>query len=141
MSHRRAISPFIATVLLVAITISLGGVLYNQFRDTITSQIRTPSLSLADLNVASDRQTITLLVKNDGNVDFTISRLTFSYGSVNQNFLIGSNVTIISGSPTMKPGSLIAARFKVAAISLPSLSAFTITIVADQLARAFNIQS
>ena len=140
MKRRTAISPFIATVLLVAMTISLGGILYTQFRETVVSQVRNPSVSLIDVNVANDRQTITLLVKNDGNVDFRISSFAFAYGAANQNFVIGNNVSLISGAPSMKPGNLLTARFKLAATTLPSLSSFTITIVADQLARAFNVE-
>ncbi|HLQ21335.1 MAG TPA: archaellin/type IV pilin N-terminal domain-containing protein [Nitrososphaerales archaeon] len=140
MKRRRAISPFIATVLLVAMTISLGGVLYTQFRDTVVSQIRNPSVSLVDVNVANDRRTVTLLVKNDGNVDFRVSSFGLAYGAANQNFVIGNNVSLISGDATMKPGSLLTARFKIVTTSLPSLASFTITIVADQLARAFNVE-
>ena len=140
MKSRRAISPFIATVLLVAMTISLGGIMYTQFRDTVVSQIRNPSLSLIDLNVADDRRTITMLVKNDGNVDFTISGFGVAYGGVSQTFVIGSNVSLISGGASLKPGSLMTARFKLAAITLPSLASFTVTVTADQLARAFNVQ-
>ena len=141
MKRRPAISPFIATVLLVAMTISLGGILYTQFRETVVSQIRNPSVSLIDVNVADDRRTITLLVKNDGNVDFRISSFALAYGAANQSFVIGNNVSLISGDASMKPGSLLAARLKIAATTtLPSLSSFTITIVADQLARAFNVE-
>jgi len=140
MKRRRAISPFIATVLLVAMTISLGGVLYTQFRDTVVSQIRNPSVSLIDVNVSDDRQTITLLVKNDGNVDFRVSSFALAYGTANQTFVIGNNVSLISGEASMKPGSLLTARFKIATTTLPSLASFTITIIADQLARAFNVE-
>ena len=140
MKRRRAISPFIATVLLVAMTISLGGILYTQFKDTVVSQIRNPSVSLIDVNVSDDRQTITLLVKNDGNVDFRVSSFALAYGTANQTFVIGNNVSLISGEASMKPGSLLTARFKVATTALPSLASFTITIVADQLARAFNVE-
>ena len=138
--RRRGISPFIATVLLVAMTVSLGGILYTQFRDTLVAQIRNPSVSLIDVNVAEDRQTITLLVKNDGNVDFRVSSFALAIGPANQNFIVGNNVSLISGDASMKPGSLLAARFKIATNTLPSLASFTITIVADQLARAFNVE-
>src|SRR2546426_10499921 len=140
MKRRRAISPFIATVLLVAMTISLGGIMYTQFRETVVSQIRNPSVSLIDVNVAGDRQTITLLVKDDGDVDFRVSSFALAYGAANQNFVIGSNVSLISGAASMRPGSLLTARFKIATTPLPSLASFTITIVADQLARAFNVE-
>ncbi len=140
MIRRRGISPFIATVLLVAMTISLGGILYTNFRETVVSQIRNPSVSLVDLNVGGDRQTITLLVKNDGNVDFTISKFVLAYASLVQNFVVGNNASLVSGTLGMKPGTLITVRFKLSAVPLPSLASFTITVVADQLARAFNVE-
>src|SRR5213594_2595447 len=133
MKRRRAISPFIATVLLVAMTISLGGVLYTQFRDTV--------VSLIDVNVADDRRTVTLLVKNDGNVDFRVSSFGLAYGAATQNYVIGNNVSLISGDASMKPGSLLTARFKIVTTRLPSFASFTITVVADQLARAFNVEA
>ncbi len=140
MIRRRGISPFIATVLLVAMTISLGGILYTNFRDTVVSQIRNPSISLVDLNVAGDRQTITLLVKNDGNVDVTISKFVLAYASLLQNFVVGNNATLVSGTAGIKPGNLLSVRFKLSTLTLPSLASFTVTVVADQLARAFNVE-
>lgn len=141
MRKRKAISPFIATVLLMAITITLGGVLYTQFRQTLTAEIRTPSMSLMDVNVSDDRQTITLLVKNDGNVQFVVSKVLFAYGSTNQSFVLGGNATLISGTSSISPGGVLSLKFKPAAITLPSFSTFTLTLVADQLARAFTIQA
>ena len=141
MHSRKAISPFIATILLVAITITLGGVLYTQFRQTITSEIRTPSMSLIDLNVADDRQTITMLLKNDGNVQFTVSRVMFSFGSTSQNFVLGTNATLISGTSSLAPGRLLSVKFKPTGVTLPNFSSFTVTVAADQLARAFTIEA
>jgi len=139
MIGRRGISPFIATVLLVAMTISLGGILYTSFRDTVASQIRNPSLSLLDTSLAGDRQTITAIVKNDGNVDLSVSRFVLTYSSVIRNFVLGNNATVLSGSPQMKPGTLLTIKFRLSDLTLPSLAPFTITVVADQLARAFNV--
>ncbi len=141
MQRRQAISPFIATVLLVAITITLGGVLYTQFRQTITSEIRTPSMSLVDVNVADDRQTITVLLKNDGNVQFVVSKFIFSFGSTNQSFILGTNASLISGTGTLSPGSLLSVKFKPTAVTLPSFSTFTLTVAADQLGRAFTVEA
>lgn len=139
MLTRRAISPFIATVLLVAITIALGGLLYTQFRQGISSQIRNPSISLVDTNVASDRQTITLLIKNDGNVAYNVTRVIFSYGLSDQTFDVGSTARVLTSSVMLKPGELIAVRFKIAN-PLPNFSTFTVTIVTDQIARAFTLE-
>jgi flagellin-like protein len=141
MQRRKGISPFIATVLLVAITITIGGVLYTQFRQTITSEIRTPSMSLVDVNVSDDRQTITMLLKNDGNVQFTVSRIIFSFGQTTQSFVLGINASLISGTGSLPPGSLFSAKFKPTGITLPNFSTFTLTVAADQLGRAFTVQA
>lgn len=106
----------------------------------MVSQIRNPSVSLVDLNLAGDRQTITLIVKNDGNVDLTISKFVLAYASFVQNFVVGNNATLLSGTQEMKPGTLLTAKFKLSGITLPSLAPITITVVADQLARAFNVE-
>src|SRR5207245_9524337 len=116
-------------------------VLYTQFRDTVVSQIRNPSVSLIDVNVADDRRTVTLLVKNDGNVDFRVSSFSLAYGAATQNYVIGTNVSLISGDASMKPGSLLTARFKIVTTRMQSLASFTITFVADIFYCAFIINS
>ena len=141
MQRKKAISPFIATVILVAITITLGGVLYTQFRETIAAEIRTPSMSLLDINVADDRQTITVIVKNDGNVQFTVSRVIFAFGPVSQTFVLGTNASLVSGTGALSPGSLLTVKFKPTGVILPNFSTFTLTVAADQLARAFTVQA
>lgn len=141
MKFRKGISPFIATVMLVAITIAIGGVLYTQFRQIVTSEVRNPSLSLVDANVAADRQTLTVIVKNDGNVQYSVSKVLFSYQGTNQQFALGGNATVISGAAALVPGSLLSFKFTVVGTSLPEFSSFTLTVVSDQLARAFTVQA
>jgi flagellin-like protein len=138
---QRAISPFIATVILVAITIAIGGVLHTQFRQIVTAEVRNPSVALVDANVGADRQTVTVILKNDGNVQYTVSKLLVSFQGTNQQFAIGGNASTLSGSPTMAPGNLLSLKFTVAGSSLPPFSTFSLTVVTDQLARAFTLQT
>ncbi|HUI85634.1 MAG TPA: archaellin/type IV pilin N-terminal domain-containing protein [Nitrososphaerales archaeon] len=141
MQVRRGISPFIATVILVAITVAIGGVLYTQFRQIVTAEVRNPSISLVDANVGVDRQTVTVILKNDGNVQYTVSAILLSYQSSNQRFVLGSNATVVSGSSTLDSGQFLSVKFTVVGVTLPEFSSFTLTVVSDQLARAFTVQA
>jgi len=141
MKFQRGISPFIATVILVAITVAIGGVLYTQFRQIVTAEIRNPSVSLVDANVGSDRQTVTVILKNDGNVQYNVTKVLLSYQSASEQFLIGSNATVISGSTLLVPGSFLSVKFTVVGTTLPEFSTFSLTVVTDQIARAFSVQA
>lgn len=141
VKYHRGISPFIATVILVAITVAIGGVLYSQFRQIVTAEVRNPSVALVDANVGVDRQTVTVILKNDGNVQYTVSELLISFQGTNQQFAVGDNASTISGSPTVAPGDLLSLKFTVTGTSLPPFSTFSLTVVTDQLARAFTVQA
>jgi flagellin-like protein len=146
---RRAISPFLATIILVVITLMVGGILYTQFRNIIVSQVKNPSMDLTDSNVAPNGETIVLSIKNDGNVPITLSKFVVTYGSGMNTFsfvAVGSspaNVTLISspsGGASMQPGDILTAQMTTT-FPIPEFNTFTVTAVGDQLARAFNIQA
>lgn len=141
MPSRRGISPFIATVILVAITLALGGVLYTQFRQVVTAEVRNPSMSLLDSSVGGDGQTLVVDVKNDGNVQLILSEVLFQYQSSSERFMLGSNASVIAGSATMEPGDVVSLKFTVVGATLPNFSTYTLTLVSDQLARAFALQA
>jgi len=138
---RNGVSPFIATVILVAITVAIGGVLYTEFSNIITAEVRDPSMALVASNVAADGRTITLEVKNDGNVQYSFSRLVFSYSNLTEYFVSGTNATVLAGSTTMAPGSLLSVQFTVTGTTLPEFSAYTLTVVTDQIAKSFSLQA
>jgi flagellin-like protein len=140
MKSRKGISPFLATVMLVTITLMIGGLLYTQFRQTIVSQVRNPSLTLIDENVAPDGQSITFTIKNDGNVLTNVKSVAVLYGASTDSFSLGSNATIIAGGAGLVPGALLTARLKTS-FTIPQFSTFTLTVVGDQVARAFNVQA
>ncbi len=87
---RSAISPFLATVMLVVITLAVGGTLYTQFRQMVVSQLRNPSFELQDSNIASDGQTITITIKNDGNVQLALQGMMVTYGTGKNIFMFGA---------------------------------------------------
>lgn len=149
MQKRKGISPFLATIILVVITLMIGGILYTQFRNIIVSQVKNPSMDLTDSNVAPNGETIVLSIKNDGNVPITLSKFVVTYGSGINTFsfvLVGTdpaNVTLVSapsGTSLMNPGDILTAQMTTT-FPIPEFSTFTVTAVGDQLAKAFNVQA
>jgi len=143
MHRRKAISPFIATVILVAITLTLGGVLYNQFSSLISAEVRSPSIAMAGINVGGDRQTVVVSFKNDGDVQYTVSKVLVDYQSAEEEFVVGNggNGSVISGTAQVAPGDQVTIKFTLTGITLPDFSPFTLTVVTDQIARAFTVQA
>lgn len=146
-SRRRAgISPFLATVILVVITLMIGGILYTTFRQMVVSEVKDPSVTILDSNVAPDGETMTLDIKNDGNIPVTLLAIDVSYDESSNTFKeggVGSNVTLIStssGSAIMQPGDSLTAVVKTT-FQVPVFATFTVTVVGDQVAKAFNIQA
>ncbi len=140
---RAGISPFLATVILVVITLMIGGILYTTFRQMIVSEVKDPSVTLLDTNVSPDGETMTLDIKNDGNVPVTLLAIDVSYGAGADVFKAGGNVTVVStssGSTTMQPGDSLTAEVKTN-FQVPTFATFTVTVVGDQVAKAFNIQA
>ena len=86
MKTRKGISPFLATIILVVITLMIGGLLYTQFRNIIVSQVKNPSMDLTDINVAPNGESIIMSIKNDGNVPITLSAFVVSYGPDHNTF-------------------------------------------------------
>jgi hypothetical protein len=143
---RAGISPFLATVILVVITLMIGGILYTTFRQMVVSEVKDPSVTMLDTNVSPDGETMTLDIKNDGNVPVTLLSIDVSYGTATDVFKeggSGSNVTLVStssGTATMQPGDSLTAQVKTN-FQVPTFATFTVTVVGDQVAKAFNIQA
>ena len=141
--QRKGISPFIATVILVAITLTLGGVLYTQFSSLISAEVRNPSIALSSINVGGDRQTVVVAFKNDGDVQYTVSKVLLDYQTTEERFIVasGGNGSVISGAAQVAPGSQVTIKFAATGITIPDFSTFTLTVVTDQVARAFTVQA
>ncbi len=144
--RRAGISPFLATVILVVITLMIGGILYTSFRQMVVAQVKNPSVTVLDSNVSPDGETMTIYVKNDGNVPVLLQGLDVTYGSLSNTFKesgASANITLISsssGSATMQPGDSLTAKVKTN-FQVPGFATFTLTVVGDQVAKAFNIQA
>ncbi len=124
----------------------IGGILYTSFRQMIVAQVKNPSVTLLDSNVSPDGETMTLGVKNDGNVPVVLQAITVAYGSSSNTFKASGgtgNITLVSSSSgglTMQPGDSLTALVKTT-FPVPTFSTFTVTLVGDQVAKAFNIQA
>ncbi|MDA4122315.1 MAG: hypothetical protein OK456_03940 [Thaumarchaeota archaeon] len=143
---RRAISPFLATIILVVITLMIGGILYTQFRNIVVAQVKNPSMDLTSSNVAPNGETIVLSLKNDGNVPITLSKMLVSYNAGLNTFSFVSNpanITLVSspsGTSLMNPGDILTVQMTTT-FPIPEFSTFTVTAVGDQLSKAFNVQA
>ena len=72
-------------------------------------------------------------------MDPTIFDLSTNAASVGT----GANVTLVassSGGATLQPGDSLTAKVKTN-FSVPAFATFTVTVVGDQVAKAFNIQA
>jgi flagellin-like protein len=146
--NRKAISPFLATIILVVITLMIGGILYTQFRNIIVSQVKNPSMDVTDSNVSPNGETMVLSMKNDGNVPITLSKFVVTYGAGIDTFSFAAgaspaNITLISspsGTALMQPGDILTVQMTTTFV-IPQFSTFTVTAVGDQLSRAFNLQA
>ena len=140
--RRAGISPFLATVILVVITLMIGGILYTTFRQMVVAEVKNPSVTMLDTNVSPDGETMTLDIKNDGNVPVTLQAIDVSYGA-SSNIFKGGNITLVSSSSgglTMQPGDSLTATVKTT-FAVPTFATFTVTVVGDQVGKAFNIQA
>jgi hypothetical protein len=123
----------------------IGGILYTTFRQMVVAEVKDPSVTILDSNVAPDGETMTLDIKNDGNVPVTLLAIDVSYGTYADTFkdVTGGNVTTLStssGSATMQPGDSLTAEVKTN-FQVPTFATFTVTVVGDSVAKAFNIQA
>src|SRR5690242_15966926 len=114
--ERAGISPFLATVILVVITLMLGGILYTSFRQMVVAQVKNPSVTLLASNVSPDGETMTLDLKNDGNIPVVLVSVDVSYGADSNSFkATGANFTMLSSSSgglTLQPGDSLTAKLK-----------------------------
>lgn len=143
---RRGISPFLATIILVVITLSIGGLLYTQFQQLVLSQVRNPSMDLTDISVAPNGESIVLSIKNDGNVPITLNAFTVDYNASLDTFRFapatGSNITVLSSDDgsTLQPGDILTAQMSTNFV-IPVFASFTVTAIGNQLSKAFNVQA
>jgi len=125
-SERRAITPVIATLLLIAITVAaVAGfyVFYNSFIKQSKVSSDNPSISISGPSMASEGDTIVLSVKNSGNVEFVDVDVS---ATPDLEFSPDDWVSQITEDNRLKPGASVACT-----TTLPSTSSgWKITVTA-----------
>jgi flagellin-like protein len=142
---RRAISPFIATAVLIVATVVIGGMFFTQIRDYISTSTRNPSLSLVDYTVSPDLRTFTLNVRNDGNTNINITKAVVKIDGSDYTFLQQDgqgNLTFYSPGSTIKPGEVasLALNFTTMPAPLPSSGdKLYVVLVGDVLSKTMSV--
>ena len=111
--RRKAVSPLLATIILIAITVAAGLVIYNLFfstAGTISSQLNVQIVSV-DIIKTSTTTLVSATVKNTGNKPITSCTVTV-WGD--------------SGTATLSLGAMEPGRSKSASVADPS--GFSVTV-------------
>ncbi len=105
--RKRAISPFIATAVLIAATIVIGGLLYTQFKQAIDYSMNQPSINVLDARAHDDGRMLVLTLKNDGVRSITVERIDVYVDS--SHYVFTSTNSTFTPSPTIDPGATVTA--------------------------------
>jgi len=103
-SEKRAITPVIATLLLIAITVAaVAGfyIFYNSFIKQSKVSSDNPSITLSGPSSANVGDTVVISIKNSGNVDLASWRFTSGLSDYGVTLTVGSQrsfSTTLSGS-------------------------------------------
>jgi len=123
-SEKRAITPVIATLLLIAITVAaVAGfyIFYNNFIRQQNVGAKAPSISVSGPNNAGQGDVITVTIKNTGNVNVTIATGglvlnptgSITWSTANWWARTLGPGQIISGSGTLGPTTLTPRRWEI----------------------------
>jgi flagellin-like protein len=143
---RRAISPFIATAILIVATVVIGGLFFNQVRDYVNASTRNPSLSLTDYTISPDLKTFTLNIRNDGNVNVNMTKSIVKVSTVSYTFTLDNTTTtyiIFYGpGPLIKPGQVASVGYvfnNSVNFSLNTGDVVYVTLVGDVISKTLSI--
>jgi len=111
-SERRAITPVIATLLLIAITVAaVAGfyIFYNSFIKQSKVSSESPSITLSGPSTGNPGDVIVISLKNSGNVDLTSWELRGPDGRVASDstatLAVGSQLSFTTVLPSTPPSS------------------------------------
>ena len=124
---KRAISPLVATLVLIIAALALGGLLFTQFRSLVAAGASTAYVDIIDYAVSSDGSTLTLTIKNVGNRPVTITSIIVNDQQVTASFY---------PSQKLNPGDIVVAK---ASGQFPTSGELTVIIVGDSFSRAFTL--
>jgi len=143
---RRAITPFIATAILIVATVVIGGLFFTQVRDYVNSAMQNPSLTLTDYTISPDLTTFTLNVRNDGNVNVNISESIVKVDGVSYIFTLQNTTStylVFYGlGPVIKPGQVASIGYifnNSVSFSLNPGDVLYVTLVGDVISKTLSI--
>jgi hypothetical protein len=143
---RRAITPFIATAILIVATVVIGGLFFTQVRDYVNAAMQNPSLTLTDYTISPDLTTFTLNVRNDGNVNVNISESIVKVDGVSYTFTLQnatSTYLVFYGlGPVIKPGQVASIGYifnNSVSFSLSPGDVLYVTLVGDVISKTLSI--
>lgn len=100
---KRAISPFIATAILIAATLVVGGLLYTQFKQSVDYNLNQPSLNVLDARASEDGTMLVMTIKNDGAKEANLQRIDVYVNNLHYVFTDANST--FTPSQTISPGS------------------------------------
>jgi len=143
---RRAITPFIATAILIVATVVIGGLFFTQVRDYVNSAMQNPSLTLTDYTISPDLTTFTLNVRNDGNVNVNIGESIVKVDGVSYIFTLQNTTStylVFYGlGPVIKPGQVASIGYifnNSVSFSLNPGDVLYVTLVGDVISKTLSI--
>lgn len=106
MKVKKGVSPILATVLLIAITLALGGLLYAYVNGMFNNLAQTVSVNAqAEIiaNPSNGESYLQYTLKNDGNIQVTITKIIVENEAMNVNIVLTpgetyQNVTSLNGN-------------------------------------------
>ncbi len=143
---RRAISPFIATAILIVATVVIGGLFFNQVRDYVSSSMQNPSLSLTDYTISPDLKTFTLNIRNDGNINVNMTESIVKVDGTSYTFTLQNTTTtylvFYGPGPLIKPGQVASVGYvfnNSVTFNLNSGDVLYVTLVGDVISKTLSI--
>jgi len=119
---RRALSPLIATIILIAITVAGGLMIYSMFLSTGGVLGAKGQVSVENVKLVKDSSgavTFTITIKNTGNKPVAANGLTVKLAgrevsiSLSNPLQPGQSVSIVAEAPTIQGGYIIGNTYTV----------------------------
>jgi FlaG/FlaF family flagellin (archaellin) len=143
---RRAISPFIATAILIVATVVIGGVFFNQVRDYVSASTRNPSLALVDYTISPDLKTFTLNIRNDGNINVNLARSVVKVNGTSYTCIPGNGtagtLTFYGPGPKLSPGQVASIGYtfdNALNVTMNTGDVIYVTLVGDVISKTLSI--
>ena len=132
---RKAVSPLVATLVLIIASLALGGLLFTQFRSLVAAGASTPYIDVIDYSVNSDGSVFTLTIKNTVNEPVNIVKVYVGSAEYSKG---GNNVVFYPDNNSWKLSPGETGVIKMSG-SFPTSGELTVVIVGDKFSRSFTL--